>query len=347
MRKQFILICLAALLLAAALSGCGRKSAGLYTEEEMMQVHDITRPVIERVKAYHNVIEGSLPVTLSGRIADDPNYIEELALMRIDPDKPMIALTFDDGPRAESTKSILDTLQEYNAKATFFVVGSCVTDATKELLKRMGSMGCEVGSHTYDHTDLTGYDAESMKADLDKTKAVIEDASGKPCTIMRPPGGAFNDYVQENIEYPMIIWYIDTRDWESRYAPSVISNVEEYACDGAIVLMHDIYDSTAQAAAEIIPWLDAQGYQMVTVSQLAALRGIKLEAGKPYYDFIPQNAADSESASDSSSGGEDSSQYQDGADASGEDTDGSGDGASSDGYDENYFDDNSGGEEYY
>lgn len=339
MRKTCIIICLAALI-TLTFAGC-RRSAGLYSPEEMQQVHDLTLPVMKQVTAYHNVIEQSLPGTLSGRIAGDPNYIEELALMRIDPSKPMIALTFDDGPRVESTTRILDTLQRYGAKATFFVIGTCVTDQTKDLLKRMSNMGCEVGSHTYDHTDLTIYDAESMKADLDKTKAIIESASGKPCTLMRPPGGAFNEDVSASIEYPMILWYIDTRDWESRDAASVTSITEQYACDGAIVLMHDIYNSSADAAEQIIPWLDAQGYQMVTISQLAAMRGIKLEAGKSYYDFLPKTSSAATASSDGSS---DASQSQDNSmDGYSTGQDGSDSSYIDNTYNENYYNENNDG----
>lgn len=283
------------LALCFALTGCGHKSSGIYTEEEMNEMHDITQEVVHWSVAYDNVISHSIPSTTTACLSSDPNFAMELKTANIDPDKPMIALTFDDGPKYSSTSSILKTLKKYNARATFFVVGGNVNGDDEDLIRQMVSQGCEIGNHTYSHVDLTTLDADGIKEEISKTDDVIEKITGFPTKLCRPTGGAVNDTVLSSVDKPLILWYVDTRDWESRDASSIVAKIENYVTDGAIILMHDIYDSTAEAVAQIVPELAEDGYQMVTVSELAYLRGVTLENGKQYYDFTKN---DSSSASD-------------------------------------------------
>ena len=282
-RKFFALICILAAF-SFILAGC-RRSSGIYTDEDMTKVHDIVGSVQQWNKEYSNVIDNSVLSTLNSKLSSDPDFIDYLSTRNLDPDKPMIALTFDDGPSAKTTSKILDVLEKYNAKATFFVVGSNAAQ-NGGLLKRMQSMGCEVGNHTYDHKELTQISAAEVKTQLSKTDAVIRKYTGQDCRIIRPPGGAVSTEVRKEVDKPMILWYVDTRDWESSNAQSVISNAEEYAEDGTIVLMHDIYSSTEQAIETIVPDLAAKGYQFVTVSELAYMKGVKLKSGGEYFDFI-------------------------------------------------------------
>lgn len=197
----------------------------------------------------------------------------------IDPDKPMVALTFDDGPFPGSTSSILDTLREHDAVATFFVIGNRVHD-NADLLKRMIDEGSEIGNHSLSHKRLTTLSVEDLEYQIEKTQIALKAVTGVEPVIMRPTYGSYNDELEQNIGMPMILWSLDTRDWETRDAESVIQHVLENVQDGDIILMHDIYMSTAEAVKVIVPELKSRGFQLVTVSELLTARGMTLEAGK-------------------------------------------------------------------
>lgn len=202
-------------------------------------------------------------------------------LYGINPNKKMVALTYDDGPYTPVTNQILDTLEEYNGRATFFVVGSRVSEY-KDCIKRQAQMDCEIGNHTYNHTILTSVSGSTIKSEISRTNEAVKKLTGKAPTIVRTPGGAVNSTVRENIGYPMFNWSVDTLDWKYRNSDSVVSSIKNNVRDGSIVLMHDLYGSTGDATEEIVPWLVEKGYQLVTVSELMAVKGIDVEAGKLY-----------------------------------------------------------------
>ncbi|MCL1952834.1 MAG: polysaccharide deacetylase family protein, partial [Oscillospiraceae bacterium] len=202
----------------------------------------------------------------------------------IDPSKPMIALTFDDGP-SKYTPQILDILERYGCRATFCVVGNLV-DARKDTVKRASDLGCEVIGHSWDHRDLSKLSAEEIKEELNDTSAVIESATGVSPRMYRPPYGAVGGAVKSTsaqLGYAMIHWSVDPEDWKTRNADAVYSAVMGHANDRAIILSHDLYGSTVDAYARIIPELLFKGYQLVTVSELMYYSGITLEAGVVYY----------------------------------------------------------------
>lgn len=201
----------------------------------------------------------------------------------IDPDKPMIALTFDDGP-GQRTGEILDALEKYDAHATFFMLGQKVS-SNASILKRMKKIGCELGNHSYDHTSLTSLGEAGIKKQMNTTNKAIKKASGSDPTVMRPPYGAVNDTVKANVGLPMIMWNIDTLDWKTRNTQNTIDVVMNQAKDGDVILMHDIHSETVDAVLKLIPKLEDAGFQMVTVSELAAAKGEKLENGGRYSDF--------------------------------------------------------------
>ena len=196
---------------------------------------------------------------------------------------PMLALTFDDGP-SQHTKEILDLLESYNAKATFFVVGTNA-DNYDVTMSRALSLGCEIGNHTVNHTDLTDADSETIAEEIGNCADSVQRGTGYTPPFLRPPYGAVNQSVKDQVGLPMILWSIDTRDWESRDADAVIEQVLGKVSDGDIILMHDLYGSTAEACKTIIPKLVEEGYQLVTISELAKAKGIDLEAGECYYSF--------------------------------------------------------------
>ena len=200
----------------------------------------------------------------------------------IDPNKPMIALTFDDGPSKSATTRILDVLEKYDARATFFVVGSRV-DSYKNQIKRAYNLNCEIGNHSYNHKTLTSLSKDSLKWELSETDRKVKAITGVSPVLMRPPGGSYKtDTVRKNTAYPIIMWSIDTRDWESRNSTAVANHIKSKAYDGAIILMHDLYDSTATATEIVVPWLISQGYQLVTVSEMMEARGIQMQNGVAY-----------------------------------------------------------------
>lgn len=200
----------------------------------------------------------------------------------IDKTKKMVALTYDDGPSA-NTRTILSTLKKYNGVATFFVVGERISSFSSTI-KKAKKMGCEIGNHTYNHTILTNIGAGTIRRQISRTNKAIKRVTGSSATIMRPPGGGQNAKVRSNVGMPLINWSIDTLDWKTRNASKTIPAVLNHVRDGDIVLMHDLYAQTAKASKTIIPKLVKRGYQLVTVSELAQCRG-GIKNGKVYYRF--------------------------------------------------------------
>lgn len=203
-------------------------------------------------------------------------------LRKIDKNKKMVALTYDDGPSIY-TPRILKTLKENNSVATFFVVGNRVP-MYSDTVKKAYDMGCEIGNHTYEHKSLPNLSETEVKRQISKTNKEVKKAIGEKPVIMRPTGGATNNNIKKWVGMPSIIWSIDTLDWKTRNADSTKRAVLDHVKDGDIVLMHDLYSATATASETIIPELVRRGYQLVTVSELAECRGGMKETGA-YYSF--------------------------------------------------------------
>lgn len=206
----------------------------------------------------------------------------------IDPSKPMVALTYDDGPSRDSTPRILKKLQECGGRATFFMVGNRA-EKFKGTIAQMVEQGCEVANHTYDHTLMTKVAPEELERQLVLTNQVVAQAGGVTPVLMRPCGGATNDAgmgVAGAISMPAVLWSVDTLDWKTRNAEATVSAVLDHVKDGDIILMHDLYETAAQASEVIIPELIRRGYQLVTVSELASYRG-GMTPGQSYYKFRP------------------------------------------------------------
>lgn len=200
----------------------------------------------------------------------------------VDPNKPMVALTYDDGPYRPVTNQILDVLEKYGARATFFVVGSRVSTYS-DCIKRADSLGCQIGNHTYNHRVLTEATDSQVISEISMTNSAIEKCIGKGASIVRAPGGSTSSRVRSLVDYPFIYWSVDTLDWKYRNTAKIIGNVKSNVTDGSIVLMHDLYSTTGNAAEVIIPWLINNGYQLVTVSELMYYKGITMTNGTTYY----------------------------------------------------------------
>lgn len=226
---------------------------------------------------------GEVKIGLAVYTFDEKGQVVSKKNADIDKDKPMVALTFDDGP-GKRTGELLEALEKYDAHATFFMLGQKISQY-KDVVKKMKEIGCELGNHSYDHTSLTSLGPDGVKKQMSDTNDKIKNAAGSKATLMRPPYGAINDTVKSNVGLPMILWNIDTLDWKTRNAEKTIDNVMKNVGDGDIILMHDIHTETIDAAVELIPKLEDAGYQLVTVSELAAAKDKKLKNGGKYTDF--------------------------------------------------------------
>ncbi|MCL2408079.1 MAG: polysaccharide deacetylase family protein [Oscillospiraceae bacterium] len=215
-----------------------------------------------------------------------PSVITPLPVQpqELDPNLPMVALTFDDGPSGYTGK-ILDLLEQHGGRATFMVLGNLI-NARQETLTRTIALGSEVIGHSWDHRNLTKLSAAEIRAEISDTSALIASVSGVSWPMFRPPYGAYNDTVKAiaaELGYAIIYWSVDTLDWKNRDPDWVYNAVMNDVADGAIVLMHDIHGTTADAMARVIPRLIEQGYQLVTVSELLYHRHGVLEPGRVYY----------------------------------------------------------------
>lgn len=198
-------------------------------------------------------------------------------------DKKMVAITYDDGPNPVHTNAILDILEQYDARATFFDLGELV-EKYPDVVKREEALGCEVASHSYDHKNFNKLTVEAIKDDVAKTDAIFRKVLGKSPSAFRPPYGNCDEHVKNLIPLPIYLWSVDTLDWKSRDAQSILEEVKKAGdLNGKVILMHGIYASTAEATAELVPYLREQGYELVTVSELIeAKHGEKPENSKIY-----------------------------------------------------------------
>lgn len=225
-------------------------------------------------------LDGYLEISLENA----KNTIKKASTIRdnLDPNKPMVALTFDDGPHAENTEIILDVLKQYNSRATFFVVGYNA-EANTDVLKKISDAGCQIGNHTKDHSNLTELTDDEIKEEADYVDKIVKNATGSPTTALRPPYGAYSEKVQQILnKTPLIFWNVDTEDWENLDKDKTTKAVMNQVSDGSIVLMHDIHSSTAEAMKEIVPKLIAEGYQLVTVEELLYYKELDIKGGETY-----------------------------------------------------------------
>ncbi len=191
-------------------------------------------------------------------------------------EKKYVALTFDDGPHPGRTREILALLKEYDVKATFFVIGVNV-EQWSDIVEEEIRDGHEVGNHTYSHKHLKQSKGEELKNDLIKTDKLITDKFGYRMRLFRPPEGVINDSVKRvaaEMNYQMVLWNVDTRDWANTKASKIISTVRQNTKSKDVILFHDYIvgeSHTLEALETLIPWFIEEGYCFVTVSELMKL----------------------------------------------------------------------------
>ena len=216
--------------------------------------------------------ESAAPVS-EAPTAEEPAAEEPAAPERVvDPSRPMVALTFDDGPHPEFTDQILDILEENRAVATFFEVAANL-HKDPDAVRRAADMGCEIGSHSYRHADLGKMSQEAIQADLAAADELFTQVLGQAPALVRPPYGSISNTLKTTSGRTLVTWSIDPQDWLSKNTEKVVAHVQSFDdLDGQVILLHSIYGSTVEATRILVPWLLEQGYQLVTVSELLTLR---------------------------------------------------------------------------
>ena len=218
-----------------------------------------------------------------GEVGFDDYYFNDDGTYDPSQHKTRIALTFDDGP-GEYTDELLDCLEENNAHATFFMLGQNV-GSWESTVQRMADIGCEIGSHSWDHPNLYDLSMDSVAKEFSDTDAALEKACGQKASVARAPYGNWSDDIISTVGKPFFTWSLDSLDW------SYLDVNKDYDAvmngdltDGSIILMHDIHEPSVQAAIKMIPELVQKGYKLMTVSELAAAKGVTLQNAN-YSDF--------------------------------------------------------------
>lgn len=216
-------------------------------------------------------------------IEESPQATNKPSPREIDPDKPMIALTFDDGP-SKTTPKILALLDQYDGRATFCMVGNRVKQYS-DIVDQVVEQGSEIASHTWDHKKLTSLSKSEIKNELESTNKAIESAGGEQPLFLRPPYGSVNSEIEsvaKELNMAIVNWSIDTLDWKTRNAKETYAAIMKNVKDGSIILCHDLHKETGDAMEQVIPELVKRGYQLVTVSELLSAKGNEIETGKVY-----------------------------------------------------------------
>lgn len=178
----------------------------------------------------------------------------------------VVAITFDDGP-GPYTERLLDGLAKRNVRATFFLIGESIAGREATVL-RMFREGHVIGNHTFTHISLTQISREAAINEIQKTNDAIESITGEQVKYLRPPCGLWDEQMLFAMDMTPVMWSVDPNDWLSHDISEVVRRVVDVAKDGDIILFHDIYDSSVEAALRVIDILLARGYRFVTVEEL-------------------------------------------------------------------------------
>ena len=201
-------------------------------------------------------------------------------------ERPVVALTFDDGPRRSTTGELLDGLAQRGAHATFFLVGEML-EGNGDLAERMAAEGHQIGVHTYDHVWLTELSAADFEKQVGRTRRLLTEMAGEGSYWLRPPYGGVDRGVEKRAGSPVILWSVDPEDWDDKNVTRIVEHIVSNARDGDIILLHDIYPSSVEAALQVVDRLQERGFLFATVEELAQLRLIELTEGEVYRCFYP------------------------------------------------------------
>ncbi len=199
-------------------------------------------------------------------------------------ERQYIAITFDDGPRRSTTGELLDALLERGVHATFFLIGEQL-EGCEDLVKRMEAEGHQVGIHTLDHVRLTALSNADFSREVESVRGDIEALVGHGELLLRPPYGLVDPGVRRRSGSPIILWSIDPEDWGDKGVDRIVEHVCSRASDGDIILLHDIYPTSVEAAIRIVDELHRRGFLFLTVSELAREKQVELKNGEVYNSF--------------------------------------------------------------
>lgn len=208
--------------------------------------------------------------------------IRDKIIVKIDPTRPVIALTFDDGPNYEYTIPILNILYEHKAVATFFVVGKNIK-YNKHVLKKIEREGHEIANHTFDHYDLTTLNVKQIEEQIKMTEEKVKEViSGYSLNYVRPPYGRYTEEVIQTIDYPIALWSLDSKDWILNDSEKIANYVISKIKDGDVIVMHDTTAHSVKATKLIMSELTKREYQFVTLKELYEHRNDILESHQIY-----------------------------------------------------------------
>gem|GEM_PF-6100035 len=238
----------------------------------------LAQPLIVKQWLNRQVLKNpSLILSVYHEIKEEERLLQETLINKprvIDPNQPMIALTFDDGPRP-STEKVYAALKKHNVVATFFVIGMYVYGKS-ELLQRLVEQGNEIGNHSWSHLNFRDISHEEVVSQIVRTDAAIERAIGVKPRFVRPPMGLFDTNVRLAVgDRQIAMWSIDTLDWKHKNWGKTMDAIVGKVRDGDIILIHDLVDSTANNIEELIIYLKEEGYQLVTMSELVKYRSVQ------------------------------------------------------------------------
>ena len=205
-------------------------------------------------------------------------------MVKIPEEPPLVAITFDDGPRTDTTAALLEGLALREVPATFFLVGERIP-GNEALIRDMAAAGHQIGVHTYDHVLMTELKRGEYDGQVAHTREELERILGPGAYWLRPPYGIVNESVTAWADGPLILWSVDPEDWKDGDVERIVQTVTGRVKDGDIILMHDIYQSSVEAALAIVDQLQGEGFCFVTVEQLMELRRVEPAPGALYSCF--------------------------------------------------------------
>lgn len=206
----------------------------------------------EKMEKEETIAGVALPADTSGEIAEKD--VE-------------IAFTFDDGPHPVWTEKLLDGLKARGIRATFFVIGQSAEEYP-ELIQRMIAEGNQVGNHTYSHIQLTACGVDQAIEEIKKTQEAIYQAAGFRPDYIRPPFGSWNDTLQKETNLETVLWDVDPYDWKIQNTDAIVKSILDQTEDGSIILLHDVYETSVEAALKAADIFIERGYRFCTVDEI-------------------------------------------------------------------------------
>ena len=255
----------------------------LFRENELVIYFNnyVIEPTINEI-LYLTVNYNEIRTCLNFTVLLDNKYINESGYNYTN-SKKSISFTFDDSPNQNKTNKILSSLEDNHFHATFFVVGNKMTK-NRDLLINIKNSGNEIGSHSYDHSNMNKMSNEEFVEDYNKVNDIYKSIFNEDIKYIRPPYGLIKDSHLNLVNATYIMWNMDTLDWKRRNSNYIINYVVNNVKDGDIILFHDSYNSTVEAIEELLPILYSKGFQVMSVSELFELKGIKVNAKEVYYN---------------------------------------------------------------